>query len=47
MDRASYGPSFESTQCPDTCRGELREACSGCDYFNEEGEPIEQEKPVK
>lgn len=41
LDIEHHGPSFESTQCPDTCRGELRESCSGCDYYDEEGEEIQ------
>lgn len=28
----------EDYYCPDECRGELREACGGCDYYEEEGD---------
>jgi hypothetical protein len=26
--------------CPDECRGEHREACFGCPYYDEEGNEI-------
>ena len=41
MDRESMGQDYDSTLCPEECRGETREACCGCPYFDEEGEPIE------
>jgi hypothetical protein len=37
MDRANMGQDYDKTICPDECRGELRDSCGGCDYYDEEG----------
>ena len=40
MDRANMGQDYDDTKCPDECRGELSVECSGCPYYDEEGEAI-------
>jgi hypothetical protein len=42
LDVTGHGPQ-EPQGCPEECRGELRDtACAGCDYYDEEGEPIDE-----
>jgi hypothetical protein len=42
LDITGYGDQ-EPKGCPidpEECRGQLRDSCLGCDYWNEEGEWI-------
>jgi hypothetical protein len=41
MDRASEGADYDAGFLPcDTCNGELRETCGGCDKYDAEGNEI-------
>jgi len=41
VDRESEGQDMDERTCPDECRGENAMACSGCPYYDEDGNPKE------
>lgn len=36
MDQANYGPQPDDGSPCDTCDGKLRQACEGCDHYEED-----------
>jgi hypothetical protein len=41
MDITNTGPQPDAPKCFETCNGELREACGGCPFYDENGEVID------
>lgn len=47
LSQDNYGPDYEDKFCPvepEECRGRLRDSCMGCDFYDEDGEIIQEEE---